>query len=122
VAAEELAEIAARMDLPRIDPGWLGANIVVSGIAHFSRLPWGTRLFCAEGAVLVNEGENAPCRFAGAAVARGFPERAGLDSLFVRAAKHLRGIVATVELAGRIAPGPMRLKLPPGTTQGDTLL
>jgi len=32
--------------------------------------------------------------------------------LFVKAAKHLRGIVATVERAGEIAPGAVEVKLP----------
>ena len=32
VAAEELAEIAARMGVTRFDPGWIGASMVVEGI------------------------------------------------------------------------------------------
>jgi len=112
VSAEELTEIARRMDLPRIDPGWIGANLVVSGIPEFTRLPWGTRLFCGDGAVLVNEGDNAPCRFAGAEIARNFPDRERLDILFPKAAILLRGIVASVERAGAIAPGPLKVKIP----------
>jgi hypothetical protein len=109
---EDLTEIARRMDLASIDPGWIGANIVVSGIADFTRIPWGTRLFCADGAVLVNEGENAPCRFAGAEIAANFPAREKLDILFPKAAIHLRGIVASVERAGAIAPGALTVKVP----------
>jgi hypothetical protein len=60
----------------------------------------------------VNEGDNVPCRFAGREVAAHYPEREGLDLLFVKAAKNLRGIVATVEQAGSIIPGPVRLKIP----------
>jgi len=112
VSLEELAEIARRMELPRIEPGWIGANVVVSGIPDFSRLPWGTRLFCDDGAVLVNEGENAPCRFAGAEIAKNFPARERLDLLFPKAAILLRGIVASVERAGAIAPGPLNAKIP----------
>ena len=112
VSLEDLAEIARRMDLARIDPGWIGANIVVSGIPDFTRIPWGARLFCGAGAVLVNEGENAPCRFAGAEIAANFPAREKLDILFPKAAIHLRGIVASVERAGTIAPGPLKLKIP----------
>ncbi len=122
VAAEELAEIAAAMGLPRIEAGWIGANLVVRGIPRFSRLPWGTRLFCGDGAVLVNEGGNAPCRFAGAEIARAFPQQEGLDRLFVKAAKNLRGIVASVERAGRIEGGAITLKLPPETGWGEALL
>jgi hypothetical protein len=112
VAAEELAIVAARMDVPRIEPGWIGANVLVRSVPDFSSLPWGTRLFFEGGAVLVNEGENAPCRFAGAGIAAHYPERSGLDLLFPRVAKNLRGIVASVERAGGIAPGPVRLKIP----------
>ncbi len=112
VSLEELAEIARRMELPRIEPGWIGANIVVSGIPDFTSLPWGARLFCGDGAVLVNEGDNAPCRFAGAEIARHFPDRERLDILFPKAAICLRGIVASVERAGAIAPGPVKVKVP----------
>ena len=112
VSAEELAAIAARMDLPRIAPGWIGANILIRSVPDFTSLPWGTRLFFEGGAVLVNEGVNAPYRFAGAGIAAHYPERSGLDLLFPRVAKNLRGIVASVERAGGIAPGPVRLKIP----------
>jgi hypothetical protein len=121
VATEELAVVAARMELPEIDPGWIGANVLVAGVPDFTLLPWGTRLFFGEGAVLVNEGDNAPCRFAGAAIAKVFPERTGLDMLFVQAAKNLRGIVVTVERAGLLAPGPITVKTPKQKT-GGTLL
>jgi hypothetical protein len=123
VSLEDLAEIAQRMDLPGIEPGWIGANLVVAGVPEFSRLPWGARLFCGGGAVLVNEGDNAPCRFAGAEIAKNFPDRARLDILFPKAAIHRRGIVATVERAGTIAPGSLTVKIPeqkPWT--GGTLL
>jgi MOSC domain-containing protein YiiM len=113
VSVEDLAEIARRMDLPRIDPAWIGANIVVSGVPKFTLLPWGTRFFFGEGAALVNEGDNAPCRFAGAEIARHFPDRAGLDMLFPRLAQSLRGIVASVERAGCVETGStVKLKLP----------
>jgi hypothetical protein len=115
VSEEELAEIARRLEVDRVEPGWIGANVVVAGVPDFTGLPWGTRLICGEGAdaaVLVNEGDNAPCRFAGAEIARHFPGRPGLDRLFPKAAIHLRGIVASVERAGTIAPGPLTIRVP----------
>jgi hypothetical protein len=112
VSVEDLAEIGRRMELPRIEPGWIGANMVVAGIPNFTLIPWGARLFCADGAVLVNEGENAPCRFAGAEIAANFSTREKLDILFPRAAIHLRGIVASVERAGVIAPGALMVQIP----------
>ena len=32
VSPEELAEVAALMELPEIRPGWIGANLVLSGL------------------------------------------------------------------------------------------
>jgi hypothetical protein len=113
VAAEELEEIARRMGVARIAPGWIGANVVVRGVVNFSMLPWGSRIFAGDGAVLVNEGENMPCRYAGAEIARAYPEFSGLDTLFVKTAKHLRGVVASVERAGDIMAGPARIRVAP---------
>lgn len=112
VAVEELALIARAMDLPEVKPEWLGANILIEGVPDFTNIPLGTRLFFQHGASLVNEGDNAPCRFAGREVAQHAPVRAGLDLLFLKSAKNRRGIVASVERAGSIRPGSVRLKLP----------
>src|SRR6476620_10703789 len=60
VSVEELAEIAANMGLPLIEPEWLGANLLLSGIPNLTLLPPGTRLFFPKEAVLVVEGENEP--------------------------------------------------------------
>lgn len=123
VSVEELAKIAAAMDVPEIKPEWIGANILIQGVPDFTNIPWGARLFCGTQAALVNEGDNAPCRFAGREVAAQYPGREGLDLLFVRAAKNLRGIVASVEQAGCISPGPVRLKIPvQNNWAGGTLL
>jgi hypothetical protein len=123
VSVEDLAAVAALMDLPMIKPDWLGANILLAGLKNFTLLPWGTRLFFESGAVLVNEGDNAPCRFAGAEIARAYPDRTGLDMLFVKAARDRRGILASVERAGEICPGPVRIKLPNQKPwPGETLL
>ena len=39
LGAEELAEIAAALDLSHVDPSWLGANLLVSGIPRLPQLP-----------------------------------------------------------------------------------
>jgi len=123
VSVEELKQIAIRLEIERVEPGWIGANVVVAGVPQLTLLPWGARLVCGDGAVLVNEGDNAPCRFAGAEIARHFPDRPGLDRLFPKAAIDLRGIVASVERAGTIAPGPLTVKLPQQKPRpGGTLL
>jgi hypothetical protein len=42
VAADELAEIAAAMGIDRIEPEWIGANLVLGGVPRLSMLPSGT--------------------------------------------------------------------------------
>ncbi|WGD31809.1 MOSC domain-containing protein [Ancylobacter sp. WKF20] len=111
VALDELAAVAARLGVVEIRPEWLGANLVVEGLARLTRLPVGTRLHFPGGAALVVEGENAPCRHAGQAVAEGIAEMglalpaADLALAFVTAAKGLRGLVAWVERAGALEAG-----------------
>jgi hypothetical protein len=111
VSTEELWEIGHAMGLPPIEAGWIGANLVISGVPRLSFLPMGTRLFLEGGAVIVVEGQNAPCRIAGRAIAR-HTERPGDELSFPKIAKRLRGLVATVERAGRACPGPVTIALP----------
>lgn len=107
VAADELALIAQRMNLEKILPEWVGANVVVEGIPQLSMLPAGTMMFFASGVTLKVDGQNHPCRLAGRSVAR----HAGLEDIeagslaFPRAARRLRGLVAWVEKPGTVAPG-----------------
>lgn len=101
----ELALIARRMDLPLLKPEWIGGNIVLSGIPALSQVPPRTRLVFAGGAVIRVDGDNAPCRFAGSAIASHNPGRAGLDLLFPQKAQRLRGLVGYVEKPGEISSG-----------------
>jgi MOSC domain-containing protein YiiM len=105
VSLEELITISAEMNLPRLQPGWLGANLCLSGIPRLSQLPMGTHLFFSDGTVLVVEGENKPCTTAGKAIAAHFPEQVGLAGQFPKAGLGLRGVVAWVEKPGVIRPG-----------------
>lgn len=105
LSAEELAEIAARMQLPDMRAEWLGGNLLLAGIPQLSRLPAGTVLFFPSGATLRVEAINAPCRIAGAAVAEHYPERGGIDLDFPKAAIGLRGVVASVERQGVVRAG-----------------
>jgi len=105
LSQEELAEIAARMELPKLLPEWIGGNVAVSGIPRLSLLPPRTRLVFDGGTVLRVDGDNAPCRFAGAAIAQHNPGREGLDLLFPQKARRLRGLVGYVEKPGTIRPG-----------------
>ena len=104
VSEEECAQIAATLELNRIDFRWLGANVLVSGAPTFTRTAPGSRIFFPSGACLVIDGENEPCRKAGKAVAEGAGAASAIASRFVKAAWNLRGVVAWVE-----RPGVMRV-------------
>lgn len=113
VAPDELAAIAVAMGVAELRPEWIGANLVVSDLPRLSWLPPRTRLFFDGGAVLVVEGQNAPCRVAGDGIAQHHPERPELGLLFPKAAKRLRGLIAWVERPGTIAAGAaVQAKLP----------
>ncbi|WP_106753113.1 MOSC domain-containing protein [Pannonibacter carbonis] len=105
LSVEELEIVASRMELPRVDVAWIGGNILVSGIPHFSLVPPRTRLVFESGAVLRVDGDNVPCRIAGKGIAEHYPDREGLDLLFPQKARNRRGLVAFVEKPGIIRPG-----------------
>lgn len=105
LSPDELAEVARRMEIPQLKPEWIGGNITVSGIASLSLLPPRTRLVFEGGTVIRVDGDNAPCRFAGAAIAAHNPGREGLDLLFPQKARRLRGLVGYIEKPGTIRQG-----------------
>ncbi len=107
VAADELAQIAARMGVAEVLPEWLGANLLLAGVPALSMLPAGSLLFFAGGVTLKIDGQNAPCRLAGGAVAAhaGCVDRAQAALRFAKVAKRLRGLTAWVEKPGTIAAG-----------------
>lgn len=102
---EELAEIAATLGIDHLDPRWIGANLVLSGIEHLTRLPPRTLLLFASGATIRIDGDNDPCRKSGAAIAAHVDNRPDLQFAFVKAAKDKRGLVGWVEREGVILPG-----------------
>ena len=107
VAPDELVAIAARMGLAEVRPEWIGANLVVEGIANLSMLPAGTLFFFAGGATLKVDGQNGPCRVSGRSIARhaGMADEEAGSLLFPKVARRLRGLVAWVEKPGRVVPG-----------------
>lgn len=107
VALDELSVIASRMDLAELKPEWIGANLVIEGIAHLSMLPAGTMLFFEGGVTLKIDGQNHPCRLAGRSVAdnAGMADREAGSLLFPKVAKRLRGLVGWVEKPGAITVG-----------------
>ena len=102
ISAEELADVARAMAIPALPPGWLGGNMMVSGIPDFTRIPPSTRLQFPSGAVLVIDMENFPCRQVSEVIAKTHPDEA---MKFVAAARHKRGVTAWVEREGPVAVG-----------------
>lgn len=104
---DELADAAANMAIDRIEPEWIGANIVLTGVKDLSRLPPRSLLFFEDGATIKIDGQNAPCRFAGASIAEHYPD---LDPnavalAFPKKAVGKRGLVGWVEKPGLLSVG-----------------
>ena len=102
VSSEELGEIAASMEIDRVLPGWLGANVELSGIPQLTLLPPSSRLLFPSGAVVTVDIENRPCAFPAQVIDGHYP---GKGRKFIRAAMHRRGVTAWVEREGAIAVG-----------------
>lgn len=110
VSAEELARIAQAIGLEVLDPAWLGATVVVEGIADFSHVPPSSRLQAAAGTTLVIDMQNRPCHQPGLTIERHHP---GHGKAFRSAARGLRGVTAWVERPGPLTPGDrLRLHVP----------
>ena len=110
---DELVRIAEGMSLPEVNPRWIGGNMVISGVPNFSMLPPRTLMFFESGATVKIDGQNAPCRLAGGAVAKRYPDRQGLDLEFPKVAKRLRGLVGWLEKPGRVVPGEaIKIRIP----------
>lgn len=101
VSREDLAMIAERLDIPHVEPEWLGANVVLEGILALTKLPPGTHLAFPNGTALVVDDESEPCATCARAVGRHTGEDG--ERRFVQAALGYRGVNAWVERQGRIA-------------------
>lgn len=101
VSSEEMAEVAQAMGLEQLDAVWIGANILTSGIPDLTLLPPSTRLQFPDGASIVIDMENLPCRYAAEEIEKHVSPRKG----FVAAAREKRGVVAWVEREGAVHVG-----------------
>ena len=111
LSLEELAEVASTMGIAVIEPEWVGANLLISGIPTLTLLPPCSRLIFSSGASLVVDMENAPCAYPGNIIDQHFPGK-GKD--FPRAGLNRRGLTAWVEREGHIATGDeVHLHIPP---------
>ena len=65
VSEEELAQIAKELEIEKVLPEWLGANLLVKGYPDLTKLTLGSRILFPGGAGLICMGENMPCTFPG---------------------------------------------------------
>ena len=98
LSVEEMAETADSMGIDTgIQPEWVGANLVLSGIPSLSLLPPGSRLQFPDGGTIVVDLENAPCKFPAEIIEGHHP---GKGMSYPTAAKGKRGFTAFVEREG----------------------
>lgn len=110
VSAEELAEVATTLGMDRLDPAWLGASVVISGLPDFTHLPPSSRLQGPDGVTLVVDMENRPCQEPAVTMVKA---TGGLGRAFKSAAEGKRGVTAWVERAGMLRQGDrLRLHIP----------
>jgi len=105
-----MAATAATMGLGQLDPGLLGASIVLRGIPDFTHVPPSARLQGPSGVTLTVDMENRPCVLPGREIEAETP---GYGAAFKPAAKDRRGVTAWVERPGVLALGErLRLFIP----------
>ena len=110
LSAEELAEIAAAIDLDEIDPFLLGASLVLKGIPDLTHLPPASRLQAENGTTIVVDVENGPCNLPAREIEKDLP---GHGAGFKAAARGKRGVTAWVEREGQLTLGDtLRLHIP----------
>ena len=102
VAGADLERMSQRLELEMLDPAWLGATIVLSGIPDLSHLPPSSRLQSASGATLVVDMENRPCNLPARTIEAMHPSH---GKKFMKIAKGIRGLTAWVEREGVISVG-----------------
>jgi len=110
VSEEDLSAIADEMGIVRMDPSWIGASIVLSGIPDFSHVPPSSRLQNEAGTTLTIDMQNRPCHLPVAEIKVHHPHEA---KGFKAAASGRRGVTAWVEREGKLSVGDqLRLHIP----------
>lgn len=102
LSVEELATIAAAMEIPSVSPSWVGASMVTAGIPALTMLPLSSRLQFPSGATIVIDIENLPYRYPADVIAGHHPRPA---MGFIEAATGKRGLVGWIEREGMVRTG-----------------
>lgn len=102
LSEEQLTLMAKEMDLDSLDPGLLGATIVLRGIPDFTHVPPASRLQAGGGLTLTVDMENRPCLYPAREIEK---EQPGHGAAFKPAATHRRGVTAWVERPGTVSLG-----------------
>jgi len=105
VSVEELAMIQRDLCIDMLQPEWLGANLLLSGISNLTSLAPNMRLLFPSGAGLICESENYPCIHAGEEIQKHHDNKKGIGAKFVKYATKKRGVVCSVERPGWIREG-----------------
>lgn len=110
VSAEEMAAVAAELGIAAWDHAWVGASVVIEGIADFTHIPPSSRLQADDGTTLTVDMENHPCQEPAVTIAKVLP---GQGRAFKAAAAGRRGVTAWVEREGVLHIGQkVRLHVP----------
>lgn len=102
VSAEEMAFIAVEIGVDKMDPSWIGASMVISGIPDFTHIPPSSRLQTQSGTTLTVDMENQPCHLPAKVIDQDAP---GHGRRFKAAARDRRGVTAWVECEGLLRVG-----------------
>jgi MOSC domain-containing protein YiiM len=109
VAQEDLDQVSEELSLNTpLSAGDVAANLSISGVADFSRLPRGTTLAFEGGVVLMVEEYNPPCARMSKYLSETLTTASGdplADDAFIAASKFSRGLVGVVEVPGFVSPG-----------------
>jgi len=109
MSADELAKIAAEMDVAQLDVALLGVSILLEGIPDFTHIPPSARLVNEALSITVDMA-NRPCHLPAKGIEAAM---AGKGGLFKAAAKGRRGVTGWVARAGVLKLGDeLRLHVP----------
>ncbi|MDG1996192.1 MAG: hypothetical protein P8J14_06850 [Emcibacteraceae bacterium] len=108
MSLEDLKVFEAEMGVDQpLTAACLGVNILIEGIPDLSLLPKGTVIKFSSGAELMVEEYNPPCAEMSQELTETFTVNGEplTTGAFPKTAKHKRGLVGTVEVAGTISKG-----------------